>query len=40
MLAGTPLWFFLFETLLLNVVLVLSVAYHNAIERRLLHVLR
>lgn len=36
MLAGTPLWFFLFEALFLNGVLALSVAYHNRVERHLL----
>jgi hypothetical protein len=35
MIAGTPLWYFLVEGVVLNGVLVISVAYHNAIERRL-----
>ena len=36
MLVGTPLWYFLLEAVVLNGVLLLSVAYHNRIERRLL----
>ena len=40
MLAGSPLWFFLFETLLLNGVLLVSLAYHNTVERRLLAALQ
>jgi hypothetical protein len=36
MLAGTPLWFFLIEAVVLNVVLLISLADHNAVERRLL----
>lgn len=35
MLAGSPLWFFLGELVLLNAVLVLSVMHHNAVVRRL-----
>jgi phosphatidylglycerophosphate synthase len=36
MLAGSSVWFFLFETLLLNSLLALSLFYHNVLERRLL----
>jgi phosphatidylglycerophosphate synthase len=36
MLAGSPLWFFLVESGLLNVVLAVSVRHHNAVDRRLL----
>ena len=36
MIAGTPLWFFLVEALALNVVLAVSIACNNAVERRLL----
>ena len=36
MLAGSPLWFFLAESVLLNTVLVASVMHHNAVDRRLL----
>ena len=32
---GTPLWFFLAEAVLLNLLLVLSVRHHNAVGRRL-----
>lgn len=35
MLAGSPLWFFLGEIVLLNAILILSVRHHNAIGRRL-----
>lgn len=35
MLVGSPLWFFLGELVLLNVVLALSVAHHNAVGRNL-----
>jgi hypothetical protein len=36
MLAGSPLWFFLAESVLLNTILVASVMHHNAVDRRLL----
>jgi phosphatidylglycerophosphate synthase len=36
MLAGSPLWFFLAESVLLNLILVASVRHHNAVDRRLL----
>lgn len=36
MIAGTPLWFFLIEGVALNVLLAISVSYHNGVERRLL----
>jgi hypothetical protein len=35
MIAGTPLWYFLIEGVLLNAVLAISVAHQNAVERRL-----
>jgi hypothetical protein len=35
MIAGTALWYFLIESLVLNIVLAVSVAYHNTVERRL-----
>ena len=35
MLFGSPLWFFLGELVLLNVVLALSVVHHNGVGRRL-----
>jgi phosphatidylglycerophosphate synthase len=35
MLLGSPLWFFLGELLLLNALLVVSLAHHNAVLRRL-----
>ena len=35
MIAGTPLWFFLVETVALNAVLIASIARNNAVERRL-----
>lgn len=35
MILGTALWYFLIEGVVLNVVLAVSVAYHNAVERRL-----
>jgi hypothetical protein len=34
-LAGAPVWYFLIEGVALNVLLLNSVAYHNAVERRL-----
>lgn len=39
MIVGGPLWYFLIEGVALNAVLALSVAYHNAVDRRLLAVL-
>jgi len=39
MLAGSPLWFFLGEIVLLNAILVLSVRHHNVIGRRLVETL-
>jgi hypothetical protein len=36
MIAGAPLWYFLIEAVALNAVLLISVAYHNTTERRLL----
>jgi hypothetical protein len=39
MLAGSPLWFFLGEIVLLNAILVLSVRHHNAIGRKLVEAL-
>lgn len=36
MIAGTPVWFFLIEAIALNWVLLASIAYNNAVERRLL----
>lgn len=35
MIAATPLWYFAIEGVALNALLVVSVAYHNAVERRL-----
>jgi hypothetical protein len=35
MIAGTPVWFFLIEAVALNGVLLASIAYNNAVERRL-----
>jgi hypothetical protein len=35
MLAGSPLWFFLGEVVLLNLILAASVAHHNAVGRQL-----
>jgi len=35
MLAGTPLWYFLGEALLLDALLLASVRHHNAVQRRL-----
>ena len=35
MLAGSPLWYFLGEAVLLNLILAASVAHHNALQRRL-----
>ncbi|HYD23656.1 MAG TPA: CDP-alcohol phosphatidyltransferase family protein [Croceibacterium sp.] len=35
MLAGSPLWFLLTEAVALNVLLALSLAHHNKVERRL-----
>ena len=40
MLAGTPLWYFLIEAVVLNGVLAISVAHQNAVERRLIAVLQ
>jgi hypothetical protein len=34
-LAGSPLWFFLGEIVLLNALLVLSVIHHNRVGRAL-----
>ena len=36
MALGSPLWFFLAEALVLNAILAVSVAHHNAVGRRLL----
>lgn len=36
MLAGSPVWYFLFEAVVLNVVLAASLAHHNRVERRLI----
>lgn len=36
MLAGSPLWFFLGEAVLLNLVLAASLIHHNAVGRRLI----
>ena len=33
--AGTPLWYMLYQSLLLNALLVLSVSMHNAAARRI-----
>ena len=35
MLAGSPLWYFLGEAVLLNLILVASVRHHNTVQRRL-----
>jgi len=35
MLAGSPLWYYLGQILLLNAILVVSVRHHNAVQRRL-----
>ena len=35
MLLGSPLWYFIGETILLNLILAASVAHHNAVQRRL-----
>jgi hypothetical protein len=35
MLAGSPLWYFLAEAVLLNLILAASVVHHNALQRRL-----
>jgi hypothetical protein len=35
MLAGSPLWYFIGEAILLNLILATSVAHHNAVQRRL-----
>lgn len=35
MFAGTPLWYMLYQSILLNALLVLSVAMHNAAARRI-----
>ncbi|HEY6816099.1 MAG TPA: CDP-alcohol phosphatidyltransferase, partial [Croceibacterium sp.] len=35
MLAGSPLWYFLAEIVLLNAILLLSVQHHNAMHKRL-----
>lgn len=35
MLAGSPLWYFLAETLLLNLILVASIVHHNTVQRLL-----
>lgn len=35
MLAGSPLWYFLYQTLLLNLLLVCSVLMHNAAAKRI-----
>ncbi len=35
MLAGSPLWYFLGEVVLLNTILVLSVRHHNRVQREL-----
>ena len=34
MLAGSPLWYFLYQTVVLNLLLVLSVRLHDAAARR------
>lgn len=39
MLAGSPLWFFLGEAVLLNAILLLSVRHHNVTGRRLVEAL-
>jgi hypothetical protein len=35
MLLGSPLWFFLTEAVLLNLILLMSVRHHNRVARRL-----
>ena len=35
MLAGSPLWYFIGEVVLLNAILAASMVHHNRIERRL-----
>ena len=35
MLLGSPLWYFLGEVILLNLILAVSVAQHNAVQQRL-----
>jgi len=35
MLAGSPLWYFLYQTVILNLLLVASVVMHNAAARRI-----
>lgn len=35
MLAGSPLWYFLGEVVLLNLILAASIAHHNTLQRRL-----
>jgi CDP-alcohol phosphatidyltransferase-like enzyme len=40
MIAGTPLWYFLIEAVVLNGVLAISVAHQNAVERRLIAALQ
>lgn len=35
MLAGSPLWYMLYQTIVLNLLLVLSVRRHNAAARRI-----
>ena len=35
MLAGSPLWYYLGQILLMNAILVVSVRHHNAVQRRL-----
>ena len=35
MALGSPLWFFLAEAVVLNAILAVSVAHHNAVGRRL-----
>jgi hypothetical protein len=35
MIAGTPLWYFLIEGVVMNGVLAVSILYHNGVERRL-----
>jgi hypothetical protein len=35
MALGSPIWFFLAETVLLNLLLLISIWYHNRLGRRL-----
>jgi hypothetical protein len=35
MMAGSSLWYFVIEAVALNVLLLVSIAYHNGVERRL-----